>query len=112
MVSLGADVIVGDCHLAARKGISDARLKAALMRSAGMYGPAAHALGVSRQCVRQRVMKSPALSTFVEDLDAANMDQAEAVIIRQILAGDVGAARWYLDRKAKSRGYGKGRCAA
>jgi transcriptional regulator with PAS, ATPase and Fis domain len=47
--------------MAARKHITIAALKAALKAHAGVYVLAADELGVTRQTVRQRVERSPAL---------------------------------------------------
>lgn len=94
--------------MSARKHITPGLLKAALRRNAGVYALAAAELGVSRQCVRQRVQSCPDLRAFVDDLGEHVLDLAEAAIINAIRRGDGPTCRWFLDRKGRSRGYGRG----
>jgi hypothetical protein len=91
--------------MAARKHITIAALKAALKANAAIYTLAAEELGVTRQTVRQRVERSPALKTFVAEVEAAIIDTAEGNVMTQIKGGDVQTSKWLLERKARERGY-------
>lgn len=87
------------------KGITNAMLKAALRKHAGIYALAAKELGCDRTNVKQRVDRSPELTALCAQLDEEIGDVAEAVIKRQLVAGDGRMARWYAERKMKGRGY-------
>lgn len=89
----------------ARKNITDAMLKAALRKHAGVYVLAAKELGCDRTNVKQRVDRSPELQAYVAAIDEEVGDAAEAVIKRAILDNDRTMARWYADRKLKGRGF-------
>lgn len=85
--------------------ISDAQLRAALKKNAGVYVLAANELGVTRQNVSQRVARSAALRAYVEQIEEEVGDAAEAVIKDAIIQKDRRMARWYAQTKLKHRGY-------
>lgn len=91
--------------MTARKGITEAQLKAALRKHAGVYAYAARDLGCDRANVKMRVDRSELLQQFLRDLEEEVVDAAEAVVLGQIIKGDQKMARWYLQTKGKHRGY-------
>lgn len=63
------------------KNITEASLKAALRKNAGVFVLAAQELGCDRTNVAQRIRRSPKLQEFVASLEAEASDMADAVII-------------------------------
>lgn len=95
------------------KGISEARLKAALRKNAGVYSRAAADLGCDRQNVRQRVERSPELVAFVESIRDEIGDLADTIIIDTLSRRDAAGrpakearemARWHKDYSLRARG--------
>lgn len=87
------------------KNITDAQLKAALRKHAGVYVLAARELDCDRSNVRMRVERSPELQAFIQEIEDEVGDAAVAVIKSAILANDRQMARWYASTKLKDRGY-------
>jgi len=85
--------------------VSNAQLKAALRKHAGVYVLAAQEIGTTRQNVWARVNNSPDLKAFVAQIEEEVLDAAEAVVKGSILAKDKQMTRWYLERKGKPRGW-------
>ena len=88
------------------KHTSIAEVKAALTKHAGLLSPAAAELGIARQSIHERVVGSPELQAHLHDIEEGLLDEAESVIHEAINEHrDTKTARWYLERKAKRRGY-------
>lgn len=87
------------------KNITQAMLKAALRKHAGVYVLAARELGCDRANVCQRVKRSPELQRFVAEIEEEVGDAAVAVIKRAIVGGDKQMARWYASTKLKHLGF-------
>lgn len=87
------------------KGISEAQLKAALKKNAGVYALAARDLGCDRSNVRQRVENSPALQRFIQQIDDEIGDVADGHIKQAIIKGDLKTIRWYAPLKMRDRGF-------
>lgn len=87
------------------KGITEAMLRGALKKNAGVYALAARDLGCDRANVRQRVENSPALQKFIEQIDAELADVADGHIKQAIMKGDLKTIRWYAPLKMRDRGF-------
>lgn len=87
------------------KGITNAQLRAALRKHAGVFSLAARELGCDRSNVDQRVKGSTALQAFCRQIDEEIGDACEAVIFNAIVSGDRAMARWYAPIKMRNRGY-------
>lgn len=85
--------------------VSNAQIKAALKKNAGVFSFAADELGVTRQAVSQRVARSPELQAWVRDIEERLLDVAEGGVAKKLIAGDGSTQRWYLELKGKARGY-------
>lgn len=87
------------------KNITDAQLRAALKKNAGVYALAARDLGCDRSNVRKRVEHSPDLQKFIEQIDAEIADVADGHIKQAIMKGDLKTIRWYAPLKMRDRGF-------
>lgn len=86
--------------------ITDEQLAEALAKNGGVYQLAAEALGCSRQNVGQRVRANEELLKIAQGAKERVSDIAEAVIIEAIgKRKDMKACMWWLERKAKERGF-------
>lgn len=91
-----------------RKGrgkIPESAVAEALKAAHGFYSGAARALGISRQSVRDRVKKSPALRAVVDDCLETHLDEAESRLTEAIDRGEPWAVRFLLECKGRPRGY-------
>lgn len=86
--------------------LTEARVRTALWRFAGNLAEAARDCGISRQAMRERVQRNPALQAFMVEIQTATADFVESEIMKAISAGDMATARWFADRKMRDRGYG------
>ena len=86
--------------------VTDARLRATLRKHDGMQSLTAKALGVTRQCVHDRIQNSPGLQQFIADLNAQIEDTCEGNIFKKIKAKDGTTLRWFAERRLRDRGYG------
>jgi len=89
----------------ARKGITEAQLRAALRKNAGVYALAARDLGCDRSNVRQRVENSPKLQALIRQIDEEIGDVADGHIKQAIIKGDLKTIRWYAPLKMRDRGF-------
>lgn len=92
--------------MAARVGISNAQLAAALRETFGNYLATAEKLKISRQVVRDRVERSPEMKRVIAEAEERLLDLAERRSAALINSSDGPQIRWYLDRKGRRRGYG------
>lgn len=91
--------------LAARR--SDADFLEAIKTSAGIKSIIAQRLCVSRETVDKRIMKSERLLKAYSDEVESTKDYAEGIIIENLKQKDLATAKWYLQLKARERGYGE-----
>lgn len=81
-------------------------IKTALENVGGLRTAAAMSLGVSRSTLYKYFAEHPELYEFCAEIENGTKDLAEGKVLTAIKNGDMGTVRWYLDRKAKDRGYG------
>lgn len=95
------------------KGITDAQLRAALRKNAGVFSMAARDLKCERSNVSQRVARSKELQDLCAQIDKEIEDSADAVIISTLGERDITnkptkearlMSRWLKDYKQRVRG--------
>lgn len=94
------------------KNITNAALKRALRKHAGVFVLVARELGCDRSNVAHRVGRSPELQAFVANIEEEVGDIAEGVIKGTLVDASPGnaverkrMARWYAAMKLGPRGY-------
>jgi len=99
-----------------RRRYSDAQIEAALRTQGGIMSTAAQALEeatgvrISRQAIRERVLRSPRLQRAIHEAQEETLDLAEGVLLTALRRNDrdaVNAARFVLETKGKTRGYSR-----
>lgn len=86
-------------------------IEAALRSAGGICSDAARALTAAgkpctRQNIRYWVEKYPRLAETIDDCAEEVKDLAESKLIENIRANDTSAIRFFLERRARDRGYG------
>jgi hypothetical protein len=86
-------------------------IEAALRRAGGIYADAARLLTeAGKPCTRQNILywvqKYTRLSETIDDCMEEIKDLAESKLIENIRANDTSAIRFFLERRARDRGYG------
>lgn len=84
-----------------------AKVKEALQQSGGIKTVAAHMLKCHRATLYRFLAAHPSVAEFLEDIDEELKDLAEGKMLQLIRAGDPQTIRWYLEMKAKDRGYAR-----
>lgn len=93
-------------------GVSNAKLRNALIKSDGDQAAAGRLLGITRSAVCHRVARNPKLQALIEEVreetsDAAESNVREAIRLEAATkTTDPKTSKWWLERKAKDRGYG------
>lgn len=80
---------------------------AAVIGTGGIVEDIASRLGVTSRAVTKRKAEDPEFKEAVEEEANQVIGIAESKMVALIKAGDAKAIMWFLDRKAKDRGYGK-----
>jgi DNA repair ATPase RecN len=89
------------------KKTSLAECAAALIKNAGITAHAAADLGINRSSLHRRLLRNKKLAEVVHEATEMLKDGAEGLVAKAIMTDkDVVTARWFLDRRAKERGYG------
>jgi hypothetical protein len=88
---------------------SIAAMRAALIAAGGIDVHAAKSLGCSTRTVRAYRARHPSLQKLADDCVEANLDLAEAQLIKAIENGSLSAIVFYLKTKARRRGYAERR---
>ena len=88
---------------------SIAQIEAALRKAEGRKSEAARLLGISRQAMHDRIARTPHLARVITEIEETLLDEAEGVILGLLRAGDLQITKWFLDRRGRSRGYGRPR---
>lgn len=83
-----------------------AKVKEALQAAGGIKTVAARSLNCHRATLYRFLAAHPTVAEFLEDIDEEIKDLAEGKLLQLIKAGDGQAIRFYLERKARDRGYG------
>lgn len=87
-------------------GITEAELKAALLKNAAIYALAAQDLKCSRENVQQRVERSAELMAFCKEIEATVGDACKGGIYELITKKkDPATMRWYAERKLRHEGF-------
>ncbi|PWJ81506.1 regulatory Fis family protein [Pseudaminobacter salicylatoxidans] len=76
-----------------------------LRLSGGIKTVAAQRLNVHRKTLHRFLEDHPEVTEALRDIDAEIADVAEAQVVKAINAGDMQTVRWFLELKAKDRGY-------
>ena len=92
-------------HKAYAARMSEERIAEALVKSAGLYTPAAQLLGCERSSIHKRVAKSQALQDLCAKIKEQTIDLAEHRLMEHIRKGSLTAIIFYLKCQAKPRGY-------
>lgn len=79
---------------------------AALYKHGGIVMKAAAELGIDRSTLAERISKNPTLQKVKAEVEEILKDKAEGNIHEALEAGDITTSRWYVQQKAKDRGYG------
>jgi len=95
-----------------RRRLSHAEVHDALTVCEGSVQRAAQLLGVSRQALHYRVKQDPKLVSKGRGIRRDLVDNAKIAIIDALRAGHIPTSRWFLDKFAEDRGYGRGEQAA
>lgn len=84
---------------------SDGDIYNALVQTNGHFAQAGRMIGLTRAEVAARVNAVPLLRALCDDIRETLVDDAEAVMIRDVTSGDQSAARFVLERMGKERGW-------
>jgi hypothetical protein len=80
-------------------------IQAQLRRTKGMVAICARQLGVERSTIYRRIQASPTLQETIREEREMMTDTAEMKLYQSIMAGDLGAVKYYLSNQGKNRGY-------
>jgi len=89
------------------KKISLDQWQKAILEGSGVLCAVASKLGISRFTVARHRDKDPKIAEMFKEALAIASDQAEANILTALQGGNLKVSMWFLERKAKDRGYGK-----
>jgi hypothetical protein len=87
--------------------ITKAVLLQSIRESSGQISEIARRHGMTYYGVQKRIKSDPELADALEDTRETLLDIAEHQLIEAIKAGNLQAAKFYLETKGKSRGYGR-----
>lgn len=79
----------------------------ALEKHLGVVTDAAEAIGIARSTHYSWMDEDPEYKDKVEKLEDRILDFGESQLFKRIKSGSVNATTFFLERKGKSRGYGK-----
>ena len=85
--------------------LTNARIAAALGKSAGMITTAAAALGCHTSAIYRRLDRSPSLRAVLGETRERSLDLAESRLLEAIDRGELTAIIFYLKTLGKRRGY-------
>ncbi len=78
----------------------------ALRAKGGIISAAAEALGCDVHTIRDHIKRRRQVAEAFEEVSERNLDLAEGIILRGILNGDEGCAKFYLQQRGGKRGWG------
>jgi hypothetical protein len=81
--------------------------KRVISQAGGVVTIVAQKLGISRQTVLRVRNNVPWIQEAFQQATAIATDMAETVILEELRNGNPKVAMWFLERKAKDRGYGR-----
>ena len=79
------------------------QFETAITGSGGIIATIARRVGCSWHTAQTRIDKSPVLSQMFEDEASTIDDLAESVVIKSMQDGDVGTAKWWLERRRRGK---------
>ena len=85
--------------------LTEERVAEALRETGAIVSETSRKLGVSRTALYKFLQNHNGLLALRLEIEEELMDLAEAHIAKAIYSGDMKTVRWYLERKAKDRGY-------
>lgn len=85
--------------------VTIAQCEAALRAQIGQVRHAADDLGISPQALYGRISRSKRLQEVLRDIEGRVSEVSVKTVVRAIYQGDVAAARFWLERKAKAEGW-------
>lgn len=77
----------------------------AIPGSGGIISVIAKRVGCAWHTASKYIEDYPTIQAAYDDETESLIDLAESTVLKAIQGGDVGAAKWYLQTKGKSRGY-------
>lgn len=80
-----------------------AQFEAAIPGSGAIMATIARRVGCTWETANNRIKASPKLSQMLEDESNTIDDLAESVLIKSIKDGNTGDAKWWLERRRRSR---------
>jgi hypothetical protein len=94
--------------MATSKGLSAEIVIATLRKTNGNMSLAARDLKVSRQAIKHYVDTYPTVKAAHDEAAAHISDIAEGHLVNAVLKGNLDQVRYWLENKARDRGYGRG----
>jgi hypothetical protein len=94
--------------MAAKKGLTTEQVIAALRKANGNMSLAARSLGVERANIFYYVNTYPTVRAAHDEAAAYVSDIAEGHLVSGVMRGDWDRVRYWLESKARDRGYGRG----
>lgn len=95
--------------MAAKRGrkpkLTVKRVEDALRQTGAIIAAAARMLNVSRTTLYAFLQRHTKIAALALDIEEELKDLAEGKVLQAIRAGDMQTVRWYLEMKAKDRGY-------
>jgi len=82
---------------------TNAQFEAAIRDSAGIINTVARRVGCDWHTAEKRIFKNERLARLFEDEASKVDDLAESVVIKAMQEGDVGAAKWWLERRRRGK---------
>jgi len=86
---------------------SDKELAKMIKDKMGLLTKVAEHYGCTLRNIQDRIERSTMLQNAYVETVERDSDSAEFVVKKQIREQDADMAKWYLERKGRSRGYGK-----
>jgi hypothetical protein len=90
-----------------KKKITTEQWKKAIAESCGIVGMVASILGISRHTVARHRDSDPQIKEMFVEAETMAKDRAEFNIQAALATANLKVSMWFLERKAKDRGYGK-----
>lgn len=91
----------------AKKGLTLDTVIAALRKANGNISLTARQLGVERNAVQHYLRNYPTAREAADEAAAYITDIAEGHLVSRVMRGDWDQVRYWLENKAKDRGYGR-----
>lgn len=83
------------------------QIKKALIDAEGVISRASKSLGCDRTTIENYLERYPELKDVREGFREDNVDIAEYMLMKNVLAGKEGSIKYYLQTQGRERGYGE-----